>query len=414
MLTIAVDKTFEQLTCLSLPMCKLIISLNLFIVVVLHSCALPADDDTKAAATVSFITNIGGSLRLELRESTDSATFAIQGITKLGLLQKLQPADLRKMMSVRVLRQENAIEMIPLLGTYSVTDTELRFSSRFPLNRSIDYRVEFDSYLVPGAHEKVEVVIAKLPKKQSPTTSVLGIYPSADVLPENLLKFYIHFSAPMSRGEAYKRIHLMHAGAEVESPFLELAEELWDAEQKRFTVFIHPGRIKKGLKPREDSGTPMTDGQEYTLLVDKDWMDAAQQVLGNTKEKKFRVLGPDSKQPDPNQWKITTPIAKTVQPLTVAFDESLDHAMLERVVSVRDASGKTVTGEISIAKNETQWVFQPTQPWEPGKHTVVFSTAIEDLVGNNLIRPFETLEQEQVGGNAAVSATEIFIAFDVL
>ena len=395
-------------------MCKLIILLHLFIVVVLQCCVVQADDDTKATGTVSFITNIGGSLRLELRESTDSATFAIQGLTKLDLLQKLQPDDLRKWMTVRVLRQENAIEMLPLLGTYSVTDTELRFSSRFPLNRSIDYQVELDPYLVPGANEKIEVVISKLSKKRSPTTSVLAIYPSADVLPENLLKFYIHFSASMSRGEAYKRIHLMHAGSEVESPFLELGEELWDAEQKRFTVFIHPGRIKKGLKPREDSGTPMTEGQEYTLRVDSDWMDAAQQVLGNTKEKKFRVLRPDSRQPDPSQWKIITPIAKTVQPLTVSFDESLDHAMLERVVSVRDASGKTVTGEISIAKNETQWVFKPTEPWASGKHTLVFSTAIEDLVGNNLVRPFETLEQETVGGNAAVSATEFFIAFDVL
>lgn len=398
-------------------MCKLIISLHLFIVVVVHNSWLRADDDTKPTGTVSFITNIGGSLRLELRESTDSATFAIQGLTKLSRLQKLQLNDLRKMMTVRVLQQDKAIEMVSLLGTYSVTDTELRFSSRFPLNRSIDYRVELDPSLVQGVDEKVDekvvVVISKLPKKRSPTTSVLAIYPSSDFLPENLLKFYIHFSASMSRGEAYKRIHLMHAGIEVESPFLELGEELWDAEQKRFTVFIHPGRIKKGLKPREDSGTPMTEGQEYTLRVDKDWMDADQQVLGNAWEKKFRVLGPDSKQPDPSQWKTTPPVVKTTQPLIVSLDESLDHAMLERVVSVRNASGKTVTGEISIAKNETQWVFKPTEPWESGKHTVVFSTAIEDLVGNNLFRPFETLEHETVGGNAAVSATEIFIAFDV-
>ena len=374
----------------------------------------PFSDKTsseKKTQTKQFGTS---SLTIELRESSDSATFAVLGLSKLERLRSLAPDELQKLMTIRVQQTGIADNPAHLLGKCSLSETELRFTSRFPLSPSVQYRVELSSQLTDSSVDNKPVLFSTLPKRRIAAAKVSAVYPSSDVLPENLLKFYIHFSAPMSRGEAYKRIHLMYGDTQVESPFLELGEELWDAEQKRFTVFIHPGRIKKGLKPREDSGTPMTDGQEYTLLVDKDWMDADQQVLGNLWEKKFRVLGPDSKQPDPNQWKITTPIAKTVQPLTVAFDESLDHAMLERVVSVRDASGKTVTGEISIAKNETQWVFQPTQPWEPGKHTVVFSTAIEDLVGNNLIRPFETLEQEQVGGNAAVSATEIFIAFDVL
>jgi len=32
------------------------------------------------------------------------------------------------------------------------------------------------------------------------TTIVAQVYPSATVLPENQLKFYVQFSAPMSRG----------------------------------------------------------------------------------------------------------------------------------------------------------------------------------------------------------------------
>ena len=80
-----------------------------------------------------------------------------------------------------------------------------------------------------------------LSKPNSVPPSVAAVYPSADVLPENLLKFYIHFSAPMSRGEAYQRIHLMHEGSEVKDPFLELGEELWDVDQTRFHSF-HPPR----------------------------------------------------------------------------------------------------------------------------------------------------------------------------
>ena len=53
------------------------------------------------------------------------------------------------------------------------------------------------------------------------TTRVAAIYPSRDLLPENLLHFYIYFSAPMSRGEAYQRITLIDAatGKTVDAAF---------------------------------------------------------------------------------------------------------------------------------------------------------------------------------------------------
>ena len=49
------------------------------------------------------------------------------------------------------------------------------------------------------------------------------------MLPANELKLYIYFSAPMSRGEAWKHIHLLDdAGKPVPLAFLELDQELWD------------------------------------------------------------------------------------------------------------------------------------------------------------------------------------------
>src|SRR5260370_1316673 len=73
--------------------------------------------------------------------------------------------------------------------------------------------------------------------------------------PENDLKFYIHFSAPMSRGDSYKRIKLPdEKGKALDMPFLELDQDLWDSAAQRLTVFCDPGRIKRGLKPREEFG----------------------------------------------------------------------------------------------------------------------------------------------------------------
>ena len=47
--------------------------------------------------------------------------------------------------------------------------------------------------------------------RAKPETIVSQVYPTANSLPENLLKFYLHFSAPMSQGKVYSYIHLLNA-----------------------------------------------------------------------------------------------------------------------------------------------------------------------------------------------------------
>ncbi len=357
-------------------------------------CAFGSDDSTTNRETKTQKQRIGNSsIYVELRDASDSATFAVMGLSKLDLLQMLKPAELQKSLTVRVHQSSNSEFLPPMLGTYSVTDTELLFASQFPLNPTIRYRVELDSHLVDGLDQEA-IVFSPRPRKRLPATTVSAVYPSADVLPENVLKFYVYFSAPMSRGEAYKRIHLIREGLEVDSPFLELGEELWDTDQKRFTLFFHPGRIKRGLKPREDNGTPMTNGNEYTLRIDADWLAADQQPLAAAFEKKFRVVGADGTQPDSKKWNVDAPKANSNNPVSLTFDEPLDHAMLNRIVRVRDNSNDEVVGTVTIKDKETVWSFEPKRPWSSGNYTVVLDTIIEDLAGNSLSKPFETTEQE--------------------
>ena len=233
------------------------------------------------------------------------------------------------------------------------TDSEFQFVSRFPLSTSVKYHVQLSTRLTDD--EVTELFVAPRGKPLSSAPTVKAIYPSSDVLPENLLKFHIHFSAPMSRGEAYTRIHLMQAGVEVPDPFLELGEELWDIEQTRFTLFIHPGRIKRGVKPREDSGLPMTDGKKYSLQIDEAWLGADRQPLAAKHIKKFRVVAADEEQPNPVNWKIATPHVNTRQPVTLTFNEALDHAMLKRVFQVRDPAGEAIDGKTTVSDRETVW-----------------------------------------------------------
>jgi hypothetical protein len=284
-------------------------------------------------------------------------------------------------------------EVPNMAGTVTFADGHLRFEPRYPLVRGVRYRATLRRARIPDSDPLVEDVVDDvlivLPPPATPTA--LGhIYPSADKVPENLLKFYLHFSAPMSRGEAYRRIHLLDAdGKEVADPFLELGEELWDADMKRFTLLFDPGRIKRGLKPREEVGPVLEEGKQYTLVVDRDWLDATGHPLAAEVRKTFVALAPDEAPLDIDAWKIDAPGANTRDPLVVRFPEPLDHSLLTRVVKVIDAADQEVAGQIEIVDGETVWRFTPKHAWEKGDYRVVAATTLEDLAGNSIGRAFD-------------------------
>ncbi len=143
-----------------------------------------------------------------------------------------------------------------------------------------------------------------------PTAKVAEVYPSSAELPENLLHFYLHFSAPMSRGEAYRHISLVNAatGKAVDSPFLELDEELWSSDGTRFTLVFDPGRIKRGIKPREELGPVLEAGKSYLLVVDRDWPDAQGRPLP------FRISQAVSSRPPRRGPRRTRDLGGSIRP----------------------------------------------------------------------------------------------------
>ena len=274
---------------------------------------------------------------------------------------------------------------VPLFGEVRTENGRRVFEPRFPFKPGVEYHVVFEN---SGRRlEKSFTIPAPAP---SPPTVVTAVFPSRDVLPENLLKFYLHFSAPMSRREVYQRVRLLDGtGKPVELPFLEIGEELWDRSATRLTLLFDPGRIKRGLKPREDSGPALEEGKPYTLVVDAGWPDAEGRPLREGHRKPFKVVAPDDRQPDPKSWKILPPKAGTREPLAVQFDESLDEAMLHRSIVVVDAGGIRIDGRIEIALKETLWSFIPAAPWKAGAHALQVETILEDMAGNSIDRPFE-------------------------
>lgn len=300
----------------------------------------------------------------------------------------LTEADLSRYFEVFVDTHRKAGDprLPPILGRYRYSNRTLTFESTYPAAPGVTYRAELGS---PGLPKVISYF--QLPRPSvTATTFVRQIFPTASLLPENLLKFYVHFSAPMSRGQIYDHIRLRNeAGKDVELPFLEIDEELWDPTMTRLTLFIDPGRIKREVKPLEDIGPALEQGESFTLVIESTWKDASGSPLKQSYRKTFQVGPPDRDPPDPDQWQVKAPSAGTREPLIVVFPESMDNALSRRFLRVTNEAGASVAGAIEMYDLERRWTLTPSAKWGAGPHRLIVRTAIEDLAGNNIGKPFE-------------------------
>jgi hypothetical protein len=271
----------------------------------------------------------------------------------------------------------------PLLGEYTSRAGTLTFRPRFPIAPGVRVRAVFR-----GTETLFDVPRPALVS----TARVERIYPTTSLIPENQLKFYIEFSAPMSYGEAWKHIRLLKSdGQPVELPFLEIDQEMWDTESTRLTILFDPGRIKRGVRPLEDIGPAIEDGRNYTLEIGGAWLDAKGAPMVGTYRKHFRVGEADRSPIEPSGWEIDPVRAGSRDPLIIDFGEPLEAALAQRLIWVEGVRGK-----VTLGPDERQWRFLPDQPWSSRSYELKIDTALEDLAGNKVGRPFDVDTFERV------------------
>ncbi|MBI4471109.1 MAG: hypothetical protein HY646_00475 [Acidobacteria bacterium] len=286
----------------------------------------------------------------------------------------------------------DAADVPPVLGSYRMENEVLVFLPRYPVQPGLRYRATLNA----GRSPIVRTFEVSKPKAV-PTTDVENVFPSANIIPENQLKLYLHFSAPMSRGEAYERTHLLDEnGKKIVLPFLELPEELWDQEYRRLTILFDPGRIKRGLVPNEEVGSPLVAGRKYTLVIDSDWKDAEGKPLKAGFTKTFSVGEADRKVIDLRTWKVIPPKSSSREALSVEFPEPLDRALLQRQLEVTDSRGNVLKGSIRIDREEMRWSFVPDVSWNAGDYSIRVGTILADLAGNMIDRLFDVDVFEKV------------------
>jgi hypothetical protein len=266
--------------------------------------------------------------------------------------------------------------MPPVMGTYAVEGADVVFRPRFAIPPDVACRA------IAGGKE---FRFAAAAREFKSTTRVLQVFPSGGDIPANQLKFYLEFSAPMEKGQAWERIRLLNAeGKVVELAFLEIDQELWDPESKRLTLLFDPGRIKRGVMPRDQVGSALLAGQSYTLVVDREYRDAEGNRLIAEFRRGFRVRAEDREPVDPSKWSFHLPLAGTREPLRVAFGEPLDAALATRLIGIEG-----IPGDFSLANAESTLVFTPSASWESREYKLLVDTALEDLAGNRVGRPFD-------------------------
>ena len=312
--------------------------------------------------------------------------------------------------------QAGTSDLPPIQGRYAILENRIQFEPQFPMQPGVNYRAEVRTGKIPGLEPKTSRTVTSWYRMTQtvliPKTVVRRVFPTTSRLPENLLKFYLQFSGPMRRGGIYEHIHLIDAsGRPVELPFLEIEEELWNPEMTRLTLFIDPGRIKRGVTPLEEIGPSMEAGKSYTLVIDAKWRDTDGAQLKSKFRKAFTVDPPDRDPPNTTTWKIKPPKAGSREPLVIRFAEPMDHALAHRLIWVLGPDQARLPGEITLADQEKLWSFTPSAPWKAGRHSISADTMLEDLAGNSLGRPFEVDVFEHV--EAKTSKHVITVPFEV-
>jgi hypothetical protein len=307
-----------------------------------------------------------------------------------------RPVDLLKSIfrvTVAPLPSREGHSVPDVSGRYLLFEDEVQFIPHFPFERDVEYRVTFDprslGAFLRAESLNLEFLIPSEQKTPAPT-EVIHIFPSCDLLPENLLRFYVCFSNSMQRGRALEEVSLLDSdGQPVADALYRPPVELWDRAMRHLTVLLDPGRLKRWVGPNVELGPPLKVGQEYTLEIGSGMIDLYGRPLRERFRKSF-VVGNAVREPiSVEHWKILPPVTGSRQALVLMFTNPLDWALLLQTITIGSADGAVIDGQVVVDQCERRWSFTPTSPWIAGVHHIRVGTRLEDVCGNSITGPFD-------------------------
>jgi len=278
-------------------------------------------------------------------------------------------------------------------GRHLLLEDEVQFIPHFPLERNVKYRVIFDptplNAPVTAEPLTLEFVIPADQEARALTT-VTHVFPSCDLVPENLLRFYVCFSNSMQRGRAVEEISLLDSGGQtVADTLYRPPVELWDRTMRHLTVLLDPGRLKRWVGPNIELGPPLKAGQGYTLQIDSGMIDLYGRPLRESFRKDFRVGDPVREHIAVESWKILPPATGSREALVLTFPSPLDWALLLQTITIQSADRSVIEGQVVLDQYERRWSFTPGSPWVGGVYHIRVEPRLEDVCGNTISGLFD-------------------------
>ncbi|MEO1286437.1 MAG: Ig-like domain-containing protein [Chloroflexota bacterium] len=370
--------------------------------------------------------------RISMSYVSDSDLFEVSGwtLSELQQIEAYATTDLTwsDILAIHITLPERDIrDLPPVIGTYEISQdgSTLVFQPRFGWSAGQSYTAMLDLSVISEivlfdmtSEENMLEWLFLVPALEVPSDlpTVTTIYPTANELPENLLRFYIEFSQPMQRGNVYDVVQLLDTnGNEVEFPFLRIGQEFWDRDMQVLTIILDPGRIKQGVAPNLQAGAPLINDGSYQLVISADLTDAYGRTLEQDIIKSFTVIAPDYQSPDPTLWTTDSPTLGTHDALTVELDGAIDTILAPRLIRVEDESGQSVPVNVSFGEHERLLYLTPVQAWSSGHYRLAVHPTLEDYAGNRVESLFDMSE----GTVADLAATAnkrqpVYIDFQVV
>ena len=289
----------------------------------------------------------------------------------------------REYLSIYVKNDKDDYGVNAVVGKYRLENDYLIFTPSFPFENGLEYVIRIKNFNSENSYTYQSFQVGTPKIYEIP--EVIGVYPLATELPENLLRFYLYFNTPMKKGEGLRHIELVDAAGNIDNQaFMQFKQELWSADGKRLTVLFDPGRIKRGVSTNMNLGPALTEGNEYKLIISGKWKDVHGQDLAADFIKEFKVVKAYRDPIGFEDLEVIEPRESTFESLVINFDRIMDHALIQSMIQLESEDGNRVSGKWELSQDETKAIFYPEEPWKIGLYSLRMNGRLEDVSGNNL------------------------------
>jgi len=263
---------------------------------------------------------------------------------------------------------------ITVNGSFSKVANDLIFIPKFSLLQNVSYVLKTKDERFPFS----------LKAKHNSAPKVTAIYPTANELPENLLRMYIQFSQPMKTKGNIERVRLVDENErEIQGAIFNNVYELWDDSQTQLTIIFDPSRVKTGLIANETLGRALQPNKTFKLVIDG-LEDIYGKQLEQPHSKSFSVTKADVVSPETSSWEYELPKPNSKAPLAIHFNDIIDRMSLQNRIQLFNEKNEVIKGTIHLKNEEKTWEFKPEKQWVKGNYRLKVNSRLADPSGNNL------------------------------